>query len=250
MKTTITIALISLSLLGFAQSTAPNWSLNDCSSNSHTLYNYLDSQEVVVMEFGMGCAGCTIAAGHLMNLKAQYDISHPGKVNWFYMDYWGNNCADVISTTTPYDFNAVFVNCSAEENFYFPSVSPMPGIVIAAGNFHTVLYTDYSWYNSDTTLIKNVIDQFFATVGLDDNNDMVVHLFPNPASAILNISIPHVDMKKVVVSVFDMLGKPCKADMQFTHDAVIVSTAGLIQGHYICQLEVNGKMVRRNFVKH
>lgn len=234
-----------------SQMVASNWTLNDCSANSHTLFNYLDSQEVVVMEFGMGCASCTQAAGYLMNLKAAYDISHPGKVNWFYMDYWGNNCTDVNMTTAPYNFNAVFANCAAEETVYFPSVSPMPGIVIAAGNFHTVIYSDYAWYNSDTALIKSTIDQFFTTVGLEGESSLdEVVLYPNPVSDILHISGMPFQNEVYTVCIYDLFGK--RFEMPFVSDnhEIIIQTNLLPIGSYVFELQWNGKLIRKSFVKN
>jgi hypothetical protein len=236
----------------FGQITSPNWTLNDCASNSHTLYNYLDSQEVVVMEFAMGCASCTQAAGHLMNLKEQYAMSHPGKVNFFYMDYYGNTCVDVNSAIASYNFDAGFINCAAEKDIYYPSVFPMPAIVIAAGNYHTVIYQSITWYNADTLLIKESIDQFFSTVGLDDENvDESLEVYPNPAHDLLNIKT-NVTVDEIAnVAIYDMLGRKLdRVEYFFEPPILSLDISGLMSGNYLIELKGGGKLFRNAFSKN
>src|SRR5690349_15306565 len=108
----------------FGQMVAPDWTLTDCAANNYNLYSILDSQEVVVMEFSHGCASCTNAAAYLMDIKADYEISHPGKVNWFFMDYNGNDCSTVYSMISSFDFDAAFINCDAQKDDYYPSIFP------------------------------------------------------------------------------------------------------------------------------
>lgn len=249
MKKSILLALLFsfISTKGFNQGTAPNWTVDDCSAVSHSLYNYLDSQEVVVMEFAMGCGSCTQAAGYLMNLKSQYAVSHPGKVNWFYMDYWAsNNCTNVIATAAPYAFDAVFAGCMPQKNDYYPSISPMPAIVIAAGNYHTVIYQSLTWYNADTALIKAAIDQFFVTVGMENGNDKDILLYPNPAKEKLFVNVA----SNVVsdVEVFDIYGKSIHADYKIEGEMIVVDIEHLPAGKYV--LVVKGSNVlRTSFIR-
>lgn len=253
MKKIIVISIIFLFSLinSSAQSTAPNWTLDDCNAVSHTLHNYLDSQEVVVMEFAMGCASCTQAAGHLMNLKDQYALSHPGKVNWFYMDYWGNTCVDVNSAIATFNFDAGFINCQAQKDDYYPSIFPMPAIIIAAGNYHTVIYQSLTWYNSDTALIKTAIDQFFNTVGLEDhssNNEISV--YPNPATDVLNIDLSTLKENSFQgLEVYDLQGNKMKLVYQTINNTLRLSIGYLPAGNYILEITCDNKLLRKMFVK-
>lgn len=253
MKNSILLLLVFsfISLKGFNQSIAPNWTLDDCNSVSHTLQNYLDSQEVVVMEFAMGCASCTQAAGHLMNLKNQYAITHPGKVNWFYMDYWGNTCVDVNTAIASFNFDAGFINCQAQKDDYYPSVFPMPAIIIAAGNYHTVIYQSLTWYNSDTSLIKTAIDQFFNTVGLEDqsSNDEI-SVYPNPATDVLNIDLNTLKENSFQgLEVYDLQGKKMKLVYQKINNTLRLSVGYFPAGNYILEITYNEGVFRKTFVK-
>jgi len=224
---------------GFSQITAPNWTLNDCSGNPHTLYNYLDSQQVVVMEFSMGCASCTNAAFKLMDLKAEYDVSHPGKVKFFFMDYWGNTCADVNATLPAYDFDAGFAGCEAEKDAYYPSIDPMPAVIVAAGNYHTVIFQHHTWLHSDTLAIQQAITQFFNTVGIEPANDpaALVHIYPNPAKDFLTLEWPSA-MELQVITIYDMSGRALKTQVVpgGAGGKYLMPVEGFLPGSYIIEL--------------
>lgn len=231
----------------FGQMVAPDWTLTDCASNNHNLYSILDSQEVVVMEFSHGCASCTNAASYLMNIKAQYDISHPGKVNWFFMDYNGNDCPTVNGMIASYDFDAAFINCDAQKDDYYPSIFPMPAIVIAAGNYHTVIFQNNTWVNSDTADIKTAIDHFFATVGVEVENDINLTIYPNPVYSTLFVEVKDQSGFRVT----NMMGQEQEVKMIQVYDnGLLLDVSGLPNGNYILEIASVGRAIRRIFVKH
>lgn len=236
----------------FSQMVAPDWTLTDCASNNHNLYSILDSQEVVVMEFSMGCASCTQAAGHLMNLKDQYAISHPGKVNFFYMDYWGNDCSSASSTASSYDFDAIFANCEPQKNSYYPSIYPMPAIVIAAGNYHTVIYQSQTWLNADTATIKTAIDQFFVTVGLDENKNDDAKIFPNPVTDQLHVNLSEFPTGQLKINLYSIHGELIKLPtIPVVNNSFTIDVSGLPKGTYVLEMSPSWDVkIRKIFVKN
>jgi hypothetical protein len=237
----------------FGQMVAPDWTHTDCNSNSHTLYNYLDSQDVVVMEFVMGCSSCTDAGTALMSLKDQYAVSHPGKVNFFLMDYYpANNCSTVTATWAAHNFDAYFSGCWNEKEAYYPSLYPMPAIVIAAGNFHTVIYNDLSWQTSDTTLIKQTIDQFFVTVGTEEiKKDPALQLFPNPANTTLQVDLTFMGCEQSIWNVTNMLGEKMDVEAIVSSDQKwLLDVSKLVNGSYILEVNSASGVVRKIFVKN
>ena len=204
-KKIITIFSMALASISIAQTTAQDWTLTDCNSVSHTLFTYLDAEEVVVMEFGMGCGSCYTAANGLYILKLKYAADQPGKVNFFYLDYWaGNTCVGEVNpvlATSPLD--AGFINCQPQLSYYM-SGSPMPAVVIVAGSNHAVIYEKSSFAYSDTTNMITVIDNFFASVGINDvNDDSKIKMYPNPATNSLTIE----NASQSQFSVYDAAGK-------------------------------------------
>lgn len=199
----------SLTVCG--QTTAIDWTKADCPGNNHNLYSYLNNEEVVIMEFAMGCSSCTNAATYLLNTKDKYAISNPGKVNVFYMDYWaGNDCVtNIIATTSPYAFDAVFEHCLYEKNDYFTSAgSPMPGIVIAAGSFHQIIYQENSFSLADTLLMEQAITTFFATAGVNENLiSRSISISPNPSTGELLINFFNTETQKTKISLYNIKGQ-------------------------------------------
>jgi len=236
--------------IGSSQTTAVDWTLTDCSSTTHHLYEYLDSQEVVVMEFSHGCASCTQAASYLMDIKADYDVSHPGKVNWFFMDYNGNDCSTVASSVSMYDFDAEFINCEAQKDDYYPSIFPMPAIVIAAGNYHTVIFQNLTWLNSDTLEIRNALDHFFNTVSIEDQKAEQAIVYPNPATEVLYFDVSTFNQQELKVNVYDMLGKKLNSfGYRIQDNRLVLMVYYFPKGNYILEMGDSQKMVRKVFLK-
>lgn len=206
-----TFILFSISILSSLAQTAGDWTKTDCSSNNHNLYSYIDNEEVVIMEFAMGCGGCTNAATFLLNSKDKYAVSNPGKVKVFYMDYWpGNDCAVEIATaTTGYVFDGIFEHCLPEKDSYFTSsVSPMPGVVIAAGSFHQVIYQNNSFANADTTAIEQAITDFFAVAGIKDNTiSNSITIYPNPSQNEVILNFENIETKETKISLYTINGQ-------------------------------------------
>ena len=255
MKKVVFICLLQISMLrSYGQMTAPNWIHDDCNSVSHTLHSYLDSQEVVVMEFSMACISCTNAAGYLMDIKDEYAISHPGKVNFFLMDYYDtNDCTEVINMMSSYNFDAGFAGCMAEKNDYYPSAFPMPAIVIAAGNYHTVIFQTLGWVNSDTADIKQAIDQFFNTVGMENqSNNKEILMYPNPVDQMLYIDTKKYNVTVSNVSVFHITGNKVPQGIllpYMTGNFLQLSTGGLPIGTYVLEIITPTATLREIFVK-
>lgn len=191
--------------------TALDWTKTDCASINHTLYSYLDTEEVVIMEFSMGCSSCTDAATYLLRTKDKYAVSNPGKVNVFYMDYWpGNDCAvEIAPVTSAYAFDGVFEHCLTEKNYYFTSTSsPMPGIVVAAGSFHQIIYQNNSFADDDTLLIEQAITAFFATASVEENSlNSSVIISPNPSSGEFTVDFKNPVTQSIKISLFNVNGQ-------------------------------------------
>ena len=191
--------------------TAVDWTKTDCSGNTHNLYTYLNSEEVVIMEFAMGCGSCTNAATYLLSIKDKYAVSNPGRVNVFYLDYWaGNDCSpEIIAATNPYAFDATFDHCIYDKDDYYPSTSsPMPGIVIVAGSFHQIIYQKNSFSLADTLLIEQAITAFFATAVVEENAlNNSVSISPNPSDGEFILDFNNPETQNTEISLFNLNGQ-------------------------------------------
>jgi hypothetical protein len=127
----------------------------------------------------------------------------------------------------------------------------MPAIIIAAGNFHTVIYQSLTWYNSDTALIKTAIDQFFNTVGVEDNfSNEEISIYPNPAKDVLNIDLSGLEANSFQgLEVYDIHGKKMKLVYQPTDNTLVLAIGYLPAGNYIVEITTKKQVVRKMFVK-
>lgn len=175
-----------------AQSTAcPNWTKTDCNGVTKTLYNYLDSNQVVALLFGMGCQSCTDAATFFSNLRSQYMATHPNRFKVFYLDFFaGNTCANNVTPIVGTSLDAGFDNC-ANELAAYTSASPMTYVVVVAGSSHSIIYSikKYIFDYQDSVGIKNAIDGYFNAVGINElsKSEKRVHVFPNPCQNSLTV---------------------------------------------------------------
>lgn len=233
---------ILLTFTGHTQTIAPDWSLTDCNGTPHQLYAYLNNEEVVIMEFAMGCAGCTDAAPPLIGKRNTYAITHPGKVKAMYMDYWaGNDCAtDILPVAGSYDFDGIFGHCNTEKSYYFGSNSPMPGIVVAAGSQHKVIYQQMSFAAADTVAIGQAIDSFFMAVSIPEtlqaNNQLLV--YPDPAQDDLSVQTSGA----AYLAVMDITGKQVAGF--YTTGILHINIANWPRGMYLISDTQNGQITK------
>lgn len=255
MKSTILFISLSFALNASAQSVAQDWTVTDCGTgSSHNLFTYLNNEEVVIMEFGMGCASCSDPALPLIDLRNSYSVSHPGKVKLFYLDYWtGNTCSDVLPAFGIYDYDVIATHCLYQKDYYMVG-SPMPGIVIAAGSNHLVIYEKLSFSESDTVEIKDAIDNFFLTVSVkemrvEDN----VTVYPNPAQEFVNVAF---DCKNNIESVINLVNTEGKTVKNLYSGCISAgqthyqfSLSNVPAGTYFVTLGKNSKFSKKIIVK-
>ena len=212
LKITLFIAL-TFFLKVQSQTVSQNWTHTDCvNNNSYTLFNMLDSNKVVVMEFEMGCSSCVVAAQNLENIKQAYDQSYPGQVKFFLMDYWASHTCTNVQTMVSNNSLTYggFVGCAADKNYYTSS-SPMPMIVVTGGPNHTVYYKSLSYDTSQNAAIIAAINQALsdiaASVQMASVTNLNVSLSSNPAFEEIYLNITSPASLQMNVEVFSLLGE-------------------------------------------
>ncbi len=213
----MTKLLLSLFIIaaisGSAQNTSQNWTHTDCiNNNNYTLFNILDSNKVVVMEFEMGCTSCVTAATALEQMKQSYDVTNTGQVKFFLMDYWSSHtCSNVQTFVTNNNLTfGGFVGCTPDKNYY-TSQSPMPMIIVTGGPSHTVYYKKLSFDSSDVPAITAAINQALNDIAANINSHMMfplsVTIASNPALKDVYLNITSNGGQNLDVEVFNVLGQ-------------------------------------------
>ena len=90
--------------VSFAQTTATDFTTNDCNGVSHNLFNELDNGDVIVIAWVMPCSPCATYSLPAYSAVQSFASSHPGRVH-FYMadDYANTSCTSLSSCGNNYN---------------------------------------------------------------------------------------------------------------------------------------------------
>lgn len=205
------IAFFTLAALS-AQTTATNFTCNDCSGNSHTLFTELDSGKVIVLIWVMPCPGCIAGGLAVDSITKSYAISNPGIVKFYLADDFANSVCHNISSWVNLN------NLSPDAEFSDTAISMahygtagMPKIIVLGGSSHTVFYNQ-SGTPSAIALQTAINNALSANAGIieRDNNKMGLTLFPNPALNNSKIKYTLARSADVTIEVMNLLGKKIK----------------------------------------
>jgi len=232
-----------------AKSQAVNWTKTDCNGNSHTLYNYLDSNKVVALVFGMGCSSCVDAAGFFSSLKTQYASTYPGRFKTFYMDFFaGHTCGvNVLSSGLDADFD----NC-ANELAAYTAATPMTYVVVVAGSSHNIIYSikKYIFDFSDSLNIKTAINNYFNAVGIKESSvkKNKISIYPNPVQD--KVSLINESGENYSFSVYDAKGKMLQELNRIETKEKILNFENYSAGEYLISIKYrSGKTESQKIVK-
>ena len=254
MKTTLLkgVATASLALLttfGFSQTTAMNFSGQDCNGNNVDLFADLDAGKAVMLIFYMpNCGSCPPVASKMQTMANNINATHPGLVKAYAFPF--NN-----TTTCSYSSGWVVNNnlplfapmdSGAVQVAYYGGFG-MPTAVLLGGNNHDVLFTTQNFTTSGTTTMRDLILNTF-TAGIKEQTMLQnINAYPNPASGLVTIKFEALQGSDLSMRISDLSGKVVmtfeteKINKGLTEKQIDVSS--LPVGSYILSLEMNGTLV-------
>ncbi len=238
-----------------AQTTATNWTANDCNSVSHTLFSELDSGKVIVFVWVMPCASCVNGAKAAYNAVQSFATSNPGKVRYYLADDLGDaTCSALTSWITTNSIGTlsnmtVFSNAGnviSESNF---GGTGMPHVIVMGGSAHTIFYNKKGSLTNDqpgiTTAITSAIG---ATATPVVSMDEALTVAPNPVKELFTVSYSELIGHITVTSVDGKIVK----DVTFANGRMdpSVNLAGVAQGLYFVKIvDMQGRSVIKEVVK-
>ncbi len=204
--TSMLIGGISSSL---AQTTATNFTANDCDGNSHTLFDELDACKVVVIAWVMPCATCISDPLSAYTTVQSYASSHPGKILYYMVDDYANtSCSSLEGWANNYGMGGVdafFSDASISMSDY--GTDGMPKIVILGGGQNHNIYFNK---NSNIQGFQASLDVALteSCVGIDEKEEITldVNSYPNPVNDLLNVSYELGKSSMVSIKLFNLLG--------------------------------------------
>ena len=206
-KLLLLILFLSFSKAGESQTIAQDWTKDDCNGVSHNLFSELDSGYVIMLEFVMQCGTCIAAAADLNTIYNDFEISNPGRLKYYMIDYSSGFSCDTM-TAWAHGINCTFFLDGSHEVAYYGGFG-MPTIVILGGVNHSVFYNSLGFNPTfDIQYIRDAIDLALVTSGVPEN--AAIHslsFFPNPAGENVRINYSLTKSSDVRMVVLDVSGR-------------------------------------------
>ena len=244
MKKLITI-LCSLLIVvsinsGSAQTVAQNFTSTSCAGNTYELFDHLDQEKVVIIEFFMlNCTSCITAGNKLNPLYNTLSQQYPGRVEFWQMAFNNTyNCVDLSNWQSSHGYNSVMFDSGAAQVAYYGGFG-MPTIAVLAGSTHQVLFKRVGFQNNDTTLIGTAVRGFLnTTTGIQNvNGSAEINLYPNPAQTEVNVQVIS-EQKNVSFIVTDLTGKRMQLEtpVLLGENSYKINTSDFPAGVYVLQM--------------
>jgi thiol-disulfide isomerase/thioredoxin len=246
-----TLLLVVITHLASAQTVAQNFTSTSCSGPPYELFNHLDQEKVVIIEFFMlNCTSCITAGNKLNPLYNTLSQQYPGRVEFWQMAFNNTyNCVDLSNWQNSHGYNSVMFDSGAAQVAYYGGFG-MPTIAVVAGSTHQVLFKRVGFQNNDTTLIGTAVRGFLnTTTGIQYVNEFTkINLYPNPAQTEVNIQVIS-EQKNVSFMVTDLTGKRMQLEPPVLsgESTYKINTSGFSAGVYILQMISNVQPVSTRF---
>ena len=243
------MAFILIASVSNAQTTAMDFTKNDCDGVSHHLFSELDSGNVVIMEFIMTCSSC-IAAGHAIEtMMTDLEVQYPGKVRLYQIAYTNSyTCATMQGFKNTNNFSSTVFDQGATMVAYYGGFG-MPTVAIAAGTNHDVLLSNVGFGPSDTAQAGTAIRAFFTTLSAPELPASVSSFksFPNPGNDFVNVQLNLKTNASINLQLVDLSGKLVKEYFtENTNSGMFerkIDVSGIAPGYYMLKVAVDGKDV-------
>jgi hypothetical protein len=122
----------------------------------------------------------------------------------------------------------------------------MPTVAILAGPAHDVIYSNVGFVTADTAYAGTAIRDYFSGVGIEEQNELSGwNVYPNPASAKINVEFTLASPSNVNIQIVDLSGRLVteifpneKLTGEFKKEFDVHSIAA---GSYLLKTTVNNK---------
>ena len=188
-----------------SQTTATDFTVNDCDGNSHHLFSELNNGKVVVIAWVMPCPPCATHAINAHSSVLNFETSHPNRVKYYLVDDFANtNCSAFSSWANTNGLGSTTMFSDAAISMTDYGQIGMPKVVVAGGANHKIYFNK----NSSTQGIDAAIIQALQATNInDDLSEIDIELFPNPSSYFLNISYNLTSYSELTLEIFNMIGQ-------------------------------------------
>ena len=204
------LLVLLVSNVAFSQTTATDFTTDDCNGVSHNLFSELDAGNVIVICWVMPCGPCATYAGYASDAVQSFAGTHPGRVKYYLADDYANStCSYINGWASNYNIvtDASFSTADLSMSDY--GTAGMPKAVVLGKNNYTVYYNDNDNYIRQADIESAIILALAeSTVGINDNQSIFsLFVSPNPSNDLLNITYSLEEQTTVKFEVLNMLGE-------------------------------------------
>jgi hypothetical protein len=256
----ILLAFCQLSISSFGQSTATNFTQNDCNGNPQDLFADLDAGHAVVLYYYMpNCATCPPPAEAIQDMANNINAVCPDLVKGYAFSYLNN---------TPCSYTASWVSGNglplyapmdngAYQVAYYGGFGMPTVVLVGGGASHDVLFVTQNWLDSDTTTMRDLILNMSCVAGTEEllNVNSTLQIFPNPAVNEVNITFNISNDENVFFELQDITGRTIieKYEVENNNGQIqhSMNLAGIPDGNYFIKAINNEKiMTEKVLIKH
>lgn len=203
-KFLLMVCSIPLLTQAMAQTTALDFTADDCAGASHHLFSDLDAGNAVVLDFVMmNCPDCAPATVAIANDVIPNTID-PGRVKFYSIGFDDViTCPEITSWATAGGVtHPVFAGMS-DQTAYYGGMGMPTIVVLGGGSTHGVYYQHLGYVVGLNGIITNAIDlALLAAIGMEEKGAPTVSWGPNPVETLIHLSGTY-----RAVKVMDMQGR-------------------------------------------
>lgn len=254
MKTTLykslaTASFAMLAFLGFSQTTAMDFSGQDCNGNNVDLFADLDAGKAVMLIFYMpNCGSCPPAASKMQTMANNINTTHPGLVKAYSFPYQNSTPCSYSSSWVVNNNLPLFapMDSGATQVAYYGGFG-MPTVVLLGGDNRDVLFVTQDFNTSDTTTMRDLILNTF-TAGLNEQTTITdLSVYPNPTTDFINVGFNMNSGAEGYIELTDLSGKQViglsKESMEKGLVEKKINVSSLPAGNYMLQIHIDGSTV-------
>ena len=232
--------------VSFAQTTATDFTTNDCNGMPHNLFDELDNGNVVVISWVMPCSPCATYSLPAYSAVQSFATSHPGRVHFYIADDYANStCSSLSGWGNNYNMsNSTFFSSSAV-NMNGYGVAGMPKVVVLGGLDHHIYFNENDDNKINFSDVQIAIDSAlnnFVSSTTELESTFKLNISPNPTQEELTINYHLNKNEEVTFEIVDLLGKKVKSFVVFNssgNNTIDLNISELPSANYVLQFHTS-----------
>jgi len=253
-KLYISILTVLCGSISYAQTTATDFTANDCNGTSHTLFSELDAGKIIVAAFVMPCGSCSAPSLAAYNAVQSFAASHPNTVYFYLVDDEANTtCSNLTSwgNTNSMPLATKFSDLAFNMADY--GTPGMPKIVVLGGANHGIVYNKNSGVS--TIGVQNAINGLLSlsTPVINEIGSLNLKVIPNPVVSDFQIDYSLEKNSDVLIELFSLAGESLlqvneKNQSSGNHSISLANKISLKNGMYVIKFTTDKHSQSINFI--